>query len=59
MVKSNNKIKDEDLVTLIEGLEEYKAKGVIDPWSLNDGTIIEPLDVLKELYDLRKKYPQN
>lgn len=47
------KVTNEDLLTLIEGLEEYKSKGVIDPWVLSDGSIIEPLDVLKELYNLR------
>lgn len=48
------KVSDENLEILIEGLEEYKAKGVFDPWVLEDGTIIEPLDVLKELQDLRE-----
>lgn len=50
------KVKTEDLEVLIEGLQEYKNKGVVDPWLLDDGTVIEPLDVLKELHDLRVKY---
>lgn len=49
----NKVVTDEMLNTLIKGLEEYKEKGVIDPWLLEDGSIIEPLDVLKELRELR------
>jgi len=46
---------DENLQILIDGLTLYKANGVVDPWVLKDGTIIEPLDVLLELKQLRKK----
>ena len=46
-------ISDKDLDALIEGLTEYRDKGVRDPWVLSDGTIIEPLDVIKELKELR------
>lgn len=50
------RVSDVDLDILIEGLEWYKKKGVIDPWVINDGkTFIEPLDVLKELRELRLK----
>jgi hypothetical protein len=48
------KISDESLKILIEGLETYKANGTIDPWVLSDGTLIEPLDALKELQEWRK-----
>lgn len=48
------KVSDENLEILIEGLEEYKSQGVFDPWVLEDGTIVEPLHVLKELQDLRE-----
>jgi hypothetical protein len=48
-------IKDADLDALIEGLFYYKEKGVDDPWILEDGTVIEPLDILVELRDLRKR----
>jgi hypothetical protein len=48
------KVNNENLDILIEGLSEYKKKGVIDPWVLDDGTTIEPLDVLIELRELRK-----
>ena len=47
------KITDEMLATLIEGLKEYKAKGVVDPWLLDSGETIEPLDALLELQELR------
>lgn len=46
-------ISDENLEKLIKGLQDYKDEGVVDPWILRDGTIIEPLDVLKELRELR------
>lgn len=46
-------IASEDLDALIEGLQQYKDQGVVDPWLLSDGTIIEPLDVLIELQALR------
>lgn len=49
-----NKITDEMLATLIKGLEEYKADGVIDPWVLDSGEMIEPLDVLLELQEFRE-----
>lgn len=47
------KVHDADLATLIAGLQAYKDKGVSDPWVLSNGTEIEPLDVLRELQDLR------
>lgn len=52
-MKQMNKITDEMLATLIEGLKEYKAKGVVDPWLLDTGETIEPLDVLEELKEYR------
>jgi len=48
-------ISQENLDVLIAGLEECKAKGISDPWLLSDGTTIEPLDVLKELDELRQQ----
>lgn len=42
-------VSDEHLEALINGLTAYKKDGVVDPWVLSDGTIIEPLDILKEL----------
>ena len=53
------KVTDEQLQILIEGLQSYRDKGVVDPWVLGDGTIIEPLDVLKELQELRRWYEVN
>lgn len=41
------------LATLIEGLKEYKAKGITDPWLLNSGETIEPLEALIELQESR------
>ena len=49
------KITDENLQIIIEGLEDYKDDGIIDPWVLDNGEIIEPLDVLLELKELRDK----
>ena len=49
------RISDENLTILIDGLQEYKDKGVVDPWVLSDGSIVEPLDVLKELREAREK----
>jgi len=49
------RISDEILNILIEGLQEYKKEGVNDPWILEGGIRIEPLDVLIELRELRKK----
>lgn len=49
------KVSHQDLDTLIEGLEDCKRRGIIDPWMLSDGTTIEPLEVLKELKELRKQ----
>ena len=43
------RISNEALTTLIDGLTEYRVKGIIDPWVLSDGTTIDPLDVLVEL----------
>lgn len=47
---------DEQLDTLIAGLQEYADDGVIDPWVLDDGSVIQPLDALKELKTYRTKY---
>lgn len=52
------KIDDKALDDLIYGLKGYKANGIVDPWVLSDGTIIEPLDVLIELRELRKNPKQ-
>lgn len=52
-VKIMKKITDQELSILINGLTDHKRKGVIDPWVLADGAIIEPLDVLLELQELR------
>lgn len=49
------KVSDQALATLIASLEQYKAEGVIDPWLLSDGTVIEPLDVLTDLRHQRSK----
>lgn len=46
-------VSDQNLQILIDGLSSYKKQGVVDPWVLEDGTIIEPLDVLLELQELR------
>jgi len=51
----SKKISEKNLLTLIKGLKIYKHNGVIDPWILNNGEIIDPLDVLEELKELRKK----
>ena len=48
------KISDETLAILINGLQEYKNDGVIDPWVLSNGAIIEPLEILKELRGYRE-----
>lgn len=50
------KITDAQLDDLIVGLQEYKDKGVVDPWVFEDGTTVEPLEVLRELQEFRKKY---
>lgn len=50
------KITDAQLDDLIVGLQEYKDKGVVDPWVFEDGTTVEPLEVLRELQSFRKKY---
>lgn len=52
---SGKRVSDADLEILICGLSDYKKQGVIDPWLLDDGTTIEPLDVLVELQELRKR----
>lgn len=44
---------DEKLDVLISGLQKFKARGVVDPWVLSDGTVVEPLDILIELKELR------
>ena len=51
--KAKKELSNKDLDILIEGLQEYKNQGVIDPWVLSDGTKIEPLDILIELKELR------
>lgn len=48
-------ISSQDLNTLIEGLEECQANGVVDPWLLSNGTVIQPLDLLRELRALRQR----
>lgn len=53
------KVSDEQLAVLIQGLQEYKDQGVVDPWILDDGTKIEPLDVLRELQDARGREEVN
>ena len=50
---TNEPISTEALTILIEGLEGYKQRGIIDPWVLGDGTMIEPLAVLQELRQYR------
>ena len=47
-------VSNEGLATLIKGLTDYKKKGVIDPWMLDTGETIEPLDILLELQEWRK-----
>lgn len=47
------KVSDKVLDILINGLASYKAAGIVDPWVLDNGKIVEPLDVLKELKELR------
>lgn len=46
-------ISNENLNILIESLEDYKRRGVVDPWILNTGEVIEPLDALIELRNAR------
>lgn len=53
--KNMDKVSNENLQSLIEGLEYYRAQGIVDPWLLADGTTIEPLDCLEELQELRNK----
>ena len=48
-------ISDEDLDTLIQGLEDYRERGVVDPWLLSNGKVLDPLAVLHELRELRTK----
>lgn len=47
------KVSDENLAILIDGLAQYKQAGIVDPWVLDDGTMVEPLDILIELQELR------
>lgn len=49
-----SKVSDRNLTLLILGLRAYKEAGVIDPWVLSDGTVIEPLDILVELRSFRQ-----
>lgn len=49
-----NPVNIENLKILIAGLEKYKDEGVVDPWVLDTGEIIEPLEVLKELLASRE-----
>jgi hypothetical protein len=48
------KIKQETLELLIQELRRYKDDGVSDPWLLSDGTLVEPLDALQDLFDARE-----
>ncbi len=48
------KISDVDLAILIDWLWLHKKMDVDDSWKMNDGTEIDPLEVLIELRDLRK-----
>lgn len=56
MEDSLNKISNKNLEILIAGLSQYRKDGVNDPWIISDGTMIQPLDVLIELRELRKKH---
>lgn len=47
-------IKPVILDVLIQSLQEYKDRGVTDPWVLSDGSTVEPLDVLIEYRNLRE-----
>ena len=49
----SDRISDADLEVLIVSLQAYKRTGVIDPWVYSDGHVVDPLDVLLELRDLR------
>lgn len=49
-----NTLTDENLSALIQGLEDYRNAGVYDPWILDNGTSIDPLEVLYELRSFRK-----
>lgn len=53
MIHHPTRVSDEDLDILIESLQEFADKNVYDPWLLSDGRIIQPLDILKELKELR------
>ena len=48
------KVSDANLKVLINGLQAYKDNGIVDPWIMSDGTIIDPLEILLELKELRK-----
>ncbi len=52
-------VSQENLDALVESLLDYKKKGVVDPWILRtqegETEIIEPLDTLIELQDLRSR----
>lgn len=52
--KDRRRVSDEKLGILIGGLQKFKARGVVDPWILSDGTVIEPLDILIELREYRR-----
>lgn len=47
------KVSDENLDILIAGLTDYRLEGIVDPWVLSNGMVIDPLDVLTELKELR------
>lgn len=49
-----SRITDATLSDMIDSLQAYKDKGVVDPWYLSDGRIVEPLDILRELQEFRK-----
>lgn len=51
-----NNVSAKHLNLLIQCLQDYKKRGVTDPWVLDDGTEIEPLSVLTELKALRNAY---
>ncbi len=48
------KISDVDLAILIDWLWLHKKMGVEDTWKMDDGTEIDPLQVLIELKNLRE-----
>lgn len=53
MMSNMKRITDENLDALIFSLAAYKEQGIVDPWILDDGTEIQPLDTLMELQEWR------